>query len=113
MGWNADHTSVGTRWRSAPTMREGLAARVTLATVSKSAQAYVLDGGRAYGGEVPVSPVGGQLSFEYRTRAAKCHRLLSRSQNRLAVEGKPFALFLELTLSLSCGYHGPESTWVR
>jgi Beta-galactosidase len=64
MGWNADHTSVGTRWGSAPTICEGIAARVMLAAVSKSARVYALDGGGARAGEVPVSLDGGQLSFE-------------------------------------------------
>ena len=64
MGWNADHTSVGTRWGNAPTICDGITARVTLATVSKSAKVYALDGGGARAGEVPVSLAKGQLSFE-------------------------------------------------
>ena len=28
MGWNADHTSVGTQWGRAPTLCEGIAARI-------------------------------------------------------------------------------------
>jgi hypothetical protein len=64
MGWNADHTSVGTRWGSAPTICEGIAARVTLAAMPKSAKVYALDGAGARAGEVPVSVAGGKFSFE-------------------------------------------------
>jgi hypothetical protein len=44
MGWNADHTSVGTRWGSAPTICEGITARISLAAVARSAKVYALDG---------------------------------------------------------------------
>ncbi len=64
MGWNADHTSVGTRWGSAPTVCEGIAARVTLPTPAGSAKAYALDGAGARAREVPVSVAGGKLSFD-------------------------------------------------
>ena len=64
MGWNADHTSVGTRWGSAPTICEGIAARVTLATTAKSAKVYALDGGGTLAAEVPASLAGGKLSFD-------------------------------------------------
>jgi hypothetical protein len=64
MGWNADHTSVGNRWGSAPTICEGIAARVTLAAMPKSAKVYALDGAGARAGEVPVSAAGGKFSFE-------------------------------------------------
>lgn len=64
MGWNADHTSVGTRWGSAPTICEGIAARVTLASAARSARVYALDGAGAHAGEVPTSAAGGKLSFD-------------------------------------------------
>jgi hypothetical protein len=64
MGWNADHTSVGTRWGNAPTICEGIAARVALATAAKSAKVHALDGGGARAGEVPASLSGGKLSFD-------------------------------------------------
>jgi hypothetical protein len=64
MGWNADHTSVGMRWGGAPTICEGIAARVTLGAVPKSAKVYALNGAGARAGEVPVSVAGGQLSFD-------------------------------------------------
>ena len=55
MGWNADHTSVGTKWGSAPTICEGIAARVTLSTAAKSAKVHALDGAGARAGEVPAT----------------------------------------------------------
>ncbi|MGO9199371.1 MAG: hypothetical protein ACLQM8_02380 [Limisphaerales bacterium] len=64
MGWNADRTSVGTRWGSAPTICEGIAARVTLAALPKSAKVYALNGAGARAGQVPVSAAGGRLSFD-------------------------------------------------
>lgn len=71
MGWNADHTSVGTKWGTAPTLCEGIAARVTLDTGAKSAKVHGLDGAGTRAGEVPASLNGGKLSFEigprYRT----------------------------------------------
>ena len=64
MGWNADHTSVGTRWGTAPTICEGISTRVTLAVMPKRAKVYALDGAGARAGEVPVSVAGGKFSFE-------------------------------------------------
>ena len=64
MGWNADHTSVGTRWGSAPTICEGIAARITLAAMPKVAKVYALDGAGARAEEVSVSVEGGKFSFE-------------------------------------------------
>jgi hypothetical protein len=64
MGWNADHTSVGTQWGRAPTVCEGIAARVTLNTGTKRAQVYALDGTGARAGEVPLSLDAGRLSFD-------------------------------------------------
>jgi hypothetical protein len=63
MGWNADHTSVGTRWGTAPTICEGIAARVTVTTEAKRAQVYALDARGAPAQEVPASLATGQLSF--------------------------------------------------
>jgi len=64
MGWNADHTSVGTKWGRAPTTCEGIAARVTLTTITKSAKVHALDGAGARAGEVPATLSGGKLAFE-------------------------------------------------
>jgi hypothetical protein len=64
MGWNADHTSVGTQWGRAPTLCEGIAARVTLTTAAKSAKVHALDGTGARTGEAPASLAGGKLSFD-------------------------------------------------
>src|SRR4029079_5371057 len=64
MGWNADHTSVGTSWGSAPTLCEGVAARVIMATRSKIAKVYTLDGSGTRVRELPVSRHEGQLSFD-------------------------------------------------
>lgn len=64
MGWNADHTSVGTKWGTAPTLCEGIAAKVTFSTGTKTAEVYALDGAGARAGEVPVSLTGGNLSFD-------------------------------------------------
>jgi hypothetical protein len=44
MGWNAEHTTVGTGWGSAPTICEGVAGRITLAAAPGSAKVYALDG---------------------------------------------------------------------
>jgi hypothetical protein len=63
MGWNADHTSVGTQWGRAPTLCEGIAARITLSTGAGSAKVHALDGTGARAAEVPVSLSGGRLSF--------------------------------------------------
>jgi hypothetical protein len=64
MGWNADHTSVGTQWGRAPTLCEGIGARVTLATTARSAKVHSLDGAGARTGEVPASLAGGKLTFD-------------------------------------------------
>jgi hypothetical protein len=64
MGWNADHTSVGTHWGSAPTICESIAARITLAATPPSATVYALDGNGSRGAEVPVSLTGGKLAFD-------------------------------------------------
>ncbi len=64
MGWNPDHTSVGNKWGSAPTICEGIAARLTLTTAAKRARAYALDGAGARAGETPATLSGGRLAFE-------------------------------------------------
>jgi hypothetical protein len=63
MGWNADHTSVGTQWGRAPTICEGIAAKVTLTTTAKAARVHALDGNGARAGEVPAKLAAGKLSF--------------------------------------------------
>ena len=63
MGWNAAHTSVGTRWGSAPTVCEGIAARITLTGAGK-AKVYALDGNGARASETPVSHLDGKFSFD-------------------------------------------------
>lgn len=64
MGWNADHTSVGTKWGTAPTICEGIAARVTLLTQLPRAKVHALDGAGTRAAEVPASLTGGKLTFE-------------------------------------------------
>jgi hypothetical protein len=64
MSWNDDHTTVSNKWGSAPTVCEGIAAKVTLATKLKSPKVFALDGSGARGGEVPASVADGRLSFE-------------------------------------------------
>jgi len=64
MGWNADHTSVGTRWGSAPTVCEGIAARVTLTNGARTARVHALDGTGARAAEVPATLAAGRLSFD-------------------------------------------------
>ncbi len=64
MGWNEDHTSVGHQWGKAPTLCEGIAARITMKTAAKSARVHVLDGSGARTAEIPATVKDGQLSFE-------------------------------------------------
>jgi hypothetical protein len=64
MGWNTDHTSVGTQWGRAPTICEGIAAKVTVTMAAKAARVHALDGNGARAGEVPAKLVAGKLSFE-------------------------------------------------
>jgi hypothetical protein len=64
MGWNADHTSIGTQWGRAPTICEGIAAKVVMATGAKVARVHALDGNGARSGEVPATLASGKLSFE-------------------------------------------------
>lgn len=64
MGWNADHTSVGTKWGSAPTVCEGIDAKVTLNTAAKRMKVVALDGNGAPTDDVPAQLTAGQISFE-------------------------------------------------
>ena len=64
MGWNKEHTSVSNHWGSAPTVCEGITAKVTLATQLKSAKVFALDGSGARTGEVAATLTDGKLSFE-------------------------------------------------
>jgi len=64
MGWNEDHTSVGTKWGAAPTVCEGITAAVTLTTQAKAAKVFALDGSGTRAGEVPASISKGRLSFD-------------------------------------------------
>jgi hypothetical protein len=63
MGWNDDHTSVSRNWGGAPTICEGIAANITLATKLKAAKVFVLDGRGSRAGEVPATLSGGKLIF--------------------------------------------------
>jgi len=64
LGWNTNHTSVGTQWGRAPTLCEGIAARVTLTTGARKPRVHALDGSGARTVEVPASLAGGRLSFD-------------------------------------------------
>ena len=61
---NAGHTSVGSHWGKAPTVCEGIAAKIAVATQLKSAKVFALDGSGARAGEVPATLAGGRLTFE-------------------------------------------------
>ena len=64
MGWNERRTSVGTNWGTAPTVCEGIEARVTVSTVAKTATVYALDGKGRRVREVPSTLKDGALSFQ-------------------------------------------------
>lgn len=65
MGWNEDHTSVSKAWGNAPTVCEGIAAKIRFTTDAKTAKVYALDGsGNRIPGEVPSTWNKGQLHFE-------------------------------------------------
>jgi hypothetical protein len=68
MGWNDSHTSVGAQWGSAPTVCEGINARVTLAVTNMITKAYALDGAGARNHEVPVSLWEGKPVIEVGSR---------------------------------------------
>ncbi len=63
MGWNERRTSVGTNWGTAPTVCEGIEARVTVSTVAKTATVYALDGKGTRLREVPSRLENGTLAF--------------------------------------------------
>jgi hypothetical protein len=64
MEWNAERTSVGTKWGTAPTLCEGIAAKVSIATAATAAKIHLLDGSGARVGEIPGILQDGTLSFE-------------------------------------------------
>jgi len=64
MGWNADQTSVGRQWGSAPTRCEGIGAKVTLATTATVVKILALTGSGLPAGEVPATITDGKLRFE-------------------------------------------------
>jgi hypothetical protein len=64
MDWNAGHTSVGSHWGQMPTVCEGIAAKIAVATQLKSAKVFALDGSGARAGEVPSALADGRLTFE-------------------------------------------------
>lgn len=64
MGWNAERTSVGTKWGAAPTLCEGISAKVGIATRARTAKIHPLDGSGARLGEIPGELKGGTLTFE-------------------------------------------------
>lgn len=63
MAWNEDHTSVGKAWGTAPTVCEGIAAKVKLATDAQSAKVYALDQSGKRSGQVAATWERGQLQF--------------------------------------------------
>ena len=64
MGWNADHTSVGAQWGHAPTICEGIEAKVTVNTAAKAARVYALAGNGERADSVPATLAEGNVSFE-------------------------------------------------
>jgi hypothetical protein len=66
MQWNADHTTVGTKWGSAPSMCEGITAKIAVKTGAKKARVHAVDGKGARSAEVPAAVSGGELTFEIR-----------------------------------------------
>jgi hypothetical protein len=63
MGWNTNHTTVGTQWGRSPTVCEGIGAKVALATAARKARVHALGGNGERLGEVPATLTAGQLSF--------------------------------------------------
>lgn len=63
MGWNDDHTSVGSRWGQAPTICQGIAAHVSLAA-TRRATVHALDGSGTRTAEVPSTLADGRLTFD-------------------------------------------------
>jgi hypothetical protein len=64
MDWSADQTSVGLHWGSAPTLCEGIGAKITLATTVKAVKMFALSGAGFAAGEVPATITDGKLTFE-------------------------------------------------
>jgi hypothetical protein len=64
MGWNAERTSVGTKWGTAPTLCEGISTKVSIATLAKAAKIHRLDGSGARVGDIPGELKNGVLTFE-------------------------------------------------
>jgi hypothetical protein len=63
MRWNADRTSVGDHWGTAPAQVEGIPASVTIATVMTIATVYALDSAGKRAGTVDSKLYGGTLTF--------------------------------------------------
>lgn len=62
MGWNADRTSVGSKWGNGPTVAEGIPATVTLKTRA-ARHVWALDGTGKRVGDVPATFANGALTF--------------------------------------------------
>lgn len=63
MGWNREHTSVGRVWGRAPTVCEGIGAKIGLKTKLGRYRLYALDGKGGRQSEVPVQVQDGSLVF--------------------------------------------------
>ncbi len=63
MVWNDDHTSLGRRWGTAPTICESIQATVSLNTQMRSTKVYALDGTGERIAEVPANISEGKLVF--------------------------------------------------
>ena len=63
MGWNREHTSVGRAWGRAPTVCEGIGAKISLKTKLGRYRLYALDGKGGRQSEVPVQVQDGSLVF--------------------------------------------------
>jgi hypothetical protein len=70
MVWNAQRTSVGSKWGHGPTVAEGIPATLSLAAGSRHL-VWALDGAGKRLGQVPANVEGGRLTFtvgpQYRT----------------------------------------------
>lgn len=64
MVWNADRTSVGNKWGTAPVIAEGIVAKITLDASVKSADAYALDGGGGRARPVACDVSSGKLTID-------------------------------------------------
>ncbi len=63
MQWNKERTSVGDKWGTAPTLVEGIPARIALHTLMTSATVYALDGTGKRMGTVDSKLSGSMLTF--------------------------------------------------